>query len=383
MKRVLIGGAAYGWHNIGDDGLLMGILEDFQNFDCGILTRKCESILTEYPNASQFEIDELYHKPKTYSWYGSRKKISDWKKSLFPDVTPYKWSDVLICGGGTIFSACPWHAFKITQLQKKAGKSTIIWGAGMCDETDEERINLIRNWCNDDSVYHVYVRDELVMQRLLNIKVKPEKLSVCYDPAYVLEKRPYDVSVLPDKGKKMMRDNRKKMVLTLSGESDISNSVSIPFFKKFISEEIEKGFDIFIVPISYKKDIIFAKELEKTSNEHLCFIEKEFNPKCLIDFLGYMDISVSSRLHMSIYSALAGIPFISLKRNEKNSDLAKLYGMPCFSFDDLDIAQLQDSVDELLLKKEEYSKKIIKQAEFYKEQHKIIASKLSKELLNL
>lgn len=386
MKRAIIGGAAYGWHNIGDDGLLRGIFKDLNGIECGVITRKSEWLEKEYPHIKQFEIDNLYHKPNTGCWYGLRSNINDWKKSLFPDMTPYNWSDVLICGGGTIFSACPWHAYRLSMLENKMKKPTIIWGAGMCTETDLDKINLIKKWCNADNVLHVYVRDEMVEKRLLDIGVQPKKISVCYDPAYVLDIIPFDPAILNDKANDMYYSNNPKMVLTLSGESDIRKKVNLDVFKTFIKKEISRGFEIFLIPISYSdhnKDMEFALELEKLYDKHITYVKTEFHPQQLIDFLTNIDISISSRLHMSIYSAIAGIPFISLLRNDKNSDLAKLFNLPCLSFDNLKSEILVESVNRLLSDTEIIKSNIVNQVSNYKDIHELKAKEMRTIISNL
>lgn len=384
MKRVLVGGAIYGCHNIGDDGLLRGILKDLENCECGVITKQSKWMEEEYPEVKQFEWLNIYRKPRLGCYIGGMRKLSTWKENFFPDMTAYRWSDVLICGGGTIFSACPWNAFRLTTFEKRLHKPTIIWGAGMCDETDSSTIRLIRKWCNDSMVLHVYVRDELVQKRLWDIGVEARKVSVCYDPAYILAPRKVDVETLSEKVQKMLASTNKKLVLTLSGEDDVSNQVELAVFKDFIDKVVRKGYEVFLIPISYAnhtKDRLFAKELDKINSKQVCFIKNEFQPQELIDFLTKVDVSISSRLHMSIYSAVAGIPFISLKRNDKNSDLAKLFDMPCFSFYNLKASELIDSLYQLIDDEPALKRRVAEQAEKYKKIH-IEMSKELKELIN-
>lgn len=384
MKRVLIGGAAYGWHNIGDDGLLRGIISDFSEYDISIFTKKSCWLADEYPDIEQIEINDLYHKPNFGQWYGKRSSISDWITSLFPDMLPFKKSDLFICGGGTILSACPWHSYRVSMLAKKESTPTILWGVGMCTENNREKINLLKKWLNDDTVLKIYTRDEIVKERLVKIGINADKLSVCYDPAYVLEKKTFNLNLLDNSSCKMYLSNKRKIVLTLSGESDISNQVNLSFFDKFIRNLIEQNYSIFLIPISYgthTKDIEFAKKLSKI-DVNVKYVEHEFKPNELIDFLSNVDLSISSRLHMSIYSAVAGIPFISLKRNDKNSDLAKLFGMPCFEFDNLSIDKLDNAIEMLINNKEKLSNDIKEQVNKYKIIHREKAQEVKNYLNN-
>lgn len=381
MAKVLIGGAIYGWHNIGDDGLLRGIINDLSGNDIAVLTKKSKWLKNEFPEVKQFELIQ-YDKPKYGCWLGNKRKLSSWKNSLFPDMSPYIWGDVLICGGGTIFSACPWHAYRVTKLAERAGKKTIIWGAGMCEETDTKKIKLIKKWCNMNSLLHIYVRDEFVEQRLLKLGVDTNKVSVCYDPAYMLEAVKYNEDKIIDKkARKMYSSNRRKIVLTLSGEADIYSAIDISFFKKLIYDLSSSGYDIFLIPISYSehtKDQFIAKELSNLNNNHVCYIKEEFQPRELIGFLQNIDICISSRLHMSIYSAIAGIPFISLKRNEKNSDLANLFDMPCYTFDELNANKLKCDIDYLFNNKTVLSNKIKEKVLYYKRMHMKQAIEMNK-----
>ena len=372
MKKVLIGGAVYGMKNIGDEGLLRGILNDTKGFQQEVMTKASSWLAAEYPSVNQYVWRYFYIKPKFGCYTGERRKLRTWINHFFPDMSLYERNDVFLCGGGTLFSACPWNGYRISMLAKKAHKPTIIWGVGMCNETDKSTIDLLEKWCNDDTVKQVFVRDELVAKRVLNIGVRSDKISVCYDPAYVMDVLPFDLNKLSNKAYQMYTNDNKKIVLTISGERDIADSVNLELMKKYLEYTNKKQYEVFLIPISYSdhtKDRQFLSELDSYGFEHITYVGYEFVPQELVDFLKNIDISVSSRLHMSIYSAMAGTPFVTLKRNEKNSDLAQLYTMPCLPIDGLTVEALVDSTEKLLAERDQLAPKVLQRALFYKKQH--------------
>lgn len=383
-KKIVIGGGVYGFHNNGDEGLLRGILNSVRDYETGVITKSSDWILEEFPNTRRFELKHIYCKPRYGIYLENLKKWGTWKEILFPSKDIYRWGDVFLCGGGTLFTACPWNGYFLTKQFKKEGKKTIIWGAGMCEEYDSEIIRLIKMWCNDPYVIKIFVRDELVKQRLLNLGVLPEKILVSNDPAYALVPTKFNFENLSEKAKLLYKSENKKIVLTLSGESDIKDKVNIESFKELIRRLDKKGYNIFLIPISYSEhttDREFLENLDSEMLAHVTNIEYEFKPSELLYFLKNIDLSISSRLHMSIYTAIMNKPFITLRRNDKNLDLAKLYEMPCYEFDNICIEDMINDIDEIINAGQSKIEKVKVISDKYKANY-VQMSKLLSELIN-
>lgn len=381
-KKIVIGGGVYGFHNNGDEGLLRGILSSVGDCETGVITKSSDWILDEFPNTRRFELKHIYCKPRYGIYLEGLKKWKTWKDILFPPREIYRWGDVFLCGGGTLFTACPWNGYYLTKQFKKEGKKTIIWGAGMCEEHDPHIMNLIKKWCNDPYVAKIFVRDEFVKQRLLSLGVLPEKILISNDPAYALVPIEFNLQNLSEKALSLYRSKNKKIVLTLSGESDIKDMVNIDFFKELIRRLDKKKYNVFLIPISYSDhttDREFLENLDSEMLDHVTNIKYEFKPSELLYFLQDIDLSISSRLHMSIYTAIVNKPFIALRRNDKNSDLAKLYGMPCYEFDNLYIEDMINNIDKII----NAGQSKIKNIKAVSDKYKVNYEQMSKLLVKL
>ena len=85
-------------------------------------------------------------------------------------------------------------------------------------------------------------------------------------------------------------------------------------------------------------------------------------PLCwhLVEFLKECKIVVSSRLHLNIFAACAGIPSVGLVRNQKNIDFANLFSFPYVSLDQLSENDICTAANVLL---EDYEDMISKTAD--------------------
>jgi polysaccharide pyruvyl transferase WcaK-like protein len=188
-----------------------------------------------------------------------------------------------------------------------------------------------------------------------------------------------DNGFLDEKARKMYSSSLKKLVLTISGESDISEKVNLDVFREFCLRAVEAGYEVFLIPISYSshtKDRFFLSEIEKINSEHVTYIKEEFRPEQLIGFLKKINVTISSRLHMCMYSTIVGTPFVSLKRNDKNSDLAQLFNMPCIEFDAVDAETLLNVVSRIVNDEASIRCKVLLQAQRYRKVHKEKAEEL-------
>ena len=64
-------------------------------------------------------------------------------------------------------------------------------------------------------------------------------------------------------------------------------------------------------------------------------------------FLKNTKLIVSSRLHLNIFGACAGVPSIGLVRNRKIIDFAELLGMPYLELEKISVTTLEETVANL------------------------------------
>ncbi len=355
MKKIGIGGVFYGLHNIGDEAILYSIIKGFRDYgELSVQTNGSEWIDDIFPQVNRRPILARYTKPKFGLYVEPRKKILQNISKLHSERRYYKEKDVYICGGATILSDCPWHSLRTAQLANSVGVPVYFFGVGMANVTDSDTLTYIRGVLNEKNVKKVFVRDEYVEERLLKIGVDKNKVFVSYDPAIMIEGKPVDLHrYLSDIEIERYDDQRKNIVLTLSGEADVTHRTPI---EKIVASVLElqtsADVNVFLIPTGCGKHCKDTEMLRLISSrlikERTVLIEKEFWPEDLVWFLKKIDLIISSRLHMNILGVCAGTPSIGLVRNEKNVDFANLVGMPFFSLETLECEQLVESAVSIL-----------------------------------
>lgn len=351
QTKILIGGASYGLHNIGDEAILESMIESFIDIaDIDVVSFGSEWIDRKFPNVKRHIFQMIYSKPRMGLIASPRRKLfSAVKESFFPDMTPYRGKDLFLCGGGTLLSDCPWQALHMIELAAKVGTPSIIWGAGMAEIADRDTANFVKKILNSESVLHVYVRDEYVLQRLIRYGIDRRKISVCYDPAYRLEADIQTcLSELTDAQHAVLCNGRSNVCISISAEPDIADQNHIQAVRDFIKLTSEK-MNVFLIPTGFGdrcNDRAIMQDM--VCDENVVYIDKELSPSKLMGILTRMSVIISSRLHMSIFGVNMGIPSVNLIRNEKQEDFSKLFELPALRLNTLTSGMLCGEVQKIM-----------------------------------
>jgi polysaccharide pyruvyl transferase WcaK-like protein len=340
MKNIHIGGVYYGLKNVGDEAILESIINYFQEYDLTVSTYNDDWVKEKYSFVKTMPIKAGFRKPILGFYPISRNHPLSFFE-IPSEKSMYKKADLYICGGATILSDCPWYSLRTVKLALDAGTRVILFGVGMAElkESDKE---FVRDTCN--MLEDIYVRDENVIQRLVDIGVKREKLHYCYDVALSIKPNEnLDLSkYLKQNDINLYQDSNKNIAITISGESDIKGQTSILKIKELI-EFYRQEFDanIFLVPTNIRpgQDVDTMKEL--VIDKRCILMNKEFMPNDLIAFMENFEFVLSSRLHMNILSSIVGTPSIGLIRNAKVSDFGDLLGLKTFPIVDIDINSIK------------------------------------------
>lgn len=360
-KKVLIGGVIYGRHNIGDEAILESMIRSFRaTVDLTVMSCDSMWVQEKFPDVIRKDIPVLYGKPKLGLYAYPRKKLfSAFKNTFFPDLKPFKEYDVMLCGGGTILSDSAWHSLHSIEVAKKAGLPTIMWAVGMAEVRDASTRKYIERVCNSDNVLKIFTRDEYVMQRLIAYGVDAQKIDVCYDPVYMLEAdEDPDFSFLNENEQTLYYDERPNVCISLAGEPDVTDESHVKHVQAYV-EALTKTANVFLVPTGFSSACTDRELLSTLAiNEYVVLIQEELQPTQLIAFLQKMELIVSSRLHCSIFGAVAGVPSINIMRNEKNRDFATMFRLPALPMEDVSAMVLQKLTEEMFGQRENLQKTI-------------------------
>jgi polysaccharide pyruvyl transferase WcaK-like protein len=330
--RISILGTPYGAHNIGDEAILEGITgflkEDSLDLAAGVF---------EHYTCNRLGISDLpfiwCHRPRLGMWWRPLKKpllgLCN-RKNVNRLVSE---SDVLVVGGGTILSDMPWHALRYVLLAKAMGKPVSIFGAGICPIKDREtRRFVVKGVSAADAVW---VRDEIVKERLVSYGVSREHVRVGGDPAFAVDIVSWGAiagTLSPD----LIRFLSEGPVIAVcfSGETDVIDKYPLDSLTRSIEILIEAGFKILYLPTNTRPgmDIELGERigqlLPPDLKESYFLIRSELTPQHVVSVGSRISAVFSSRLHLLILMSLSGVPGLALSRNEKLLDLATIFELP-------------------------------------------------------
>lgn len=370
-KKIHIGAGWYGLHNIGDDAVLKATVDNFSgdNNKVSVTTFKNDYMRKFIENVEFDYITTCYEKPNN-GMYISRRNLVPSLKRLINEKKMYRNADLFIAGGGSTLTDCGWHSLRVINIAIKSGVNTIIFGPGMGTLKDEKLAKFLVNTCN--KLEDIYVRDEYVKERLLNLGVHSNKVKVCYDPALTIKEN-ININLklyLSEEQIQLYNDNNINIAITLAGESDIINPTPINDLNVLIEYWRKKyNANIFLIPtnISNGMDLDVMRKLDLSDN--VILLEKEFTPSDLVNFMGNMKFVLSSRLHMNILSSIKGTPSIGLVRNEKIINFANILGLNYYSLDKPEINDIKDYSDYLITNNDTIRYNIINKVNYMRQVH--------------
>lgn len=377
--KILVGGDLYGYHNVGDEAILESIILNFQKeAELSVLTNEDYWITKDYTDVNVHITSDIYENSYLYP----RGIIGNVKKA-FCNRAQYKNVDYFCMGGATSMSDFPYHALGEIQVAAAYGVKSFIWGAGIVPVDDEHTRKYIRKVCNSSSVLAIYVRDEYCKKRLSDMGVDPDKIDFCYDPVIMLEGKGFDERIYFTADEiQLLKDNRKNIVVSISGENDAIQKTDNFRMAEMINELSKLG-NVILIPTGFApncEDLKCIKQIINKKVKNLIVVEKEFRARHLIEFLKCADVVITSRLHMSIFSACADTPFVALKRSEKNEDFAEIMGMKCFELNNMPVVEVVGETKNILQHQHDFEKIICSKKGEMRKRHQY-ASNLMKNLL--
>lgn len=324
MKNILVAGVYYGHHNIGDEAILEGIVQNFSSHtNITAYSEGSSYLLKRFPLLKIKNIPYTFTKPRWGFPYKPRKRPWIVYSELQRIKSDLESTDLAIVGGATILSDCPWYSLGLAKHIKNQGIPTILFGVGMADLTDRVTLNFICDVCN--MLDAVYVRDSFVKKRLIDIGVKDEQIKLCHDPAITLQ---------PAINKEVPAVRLPKKInigVSLSAENDIVAKMSTDQIAGILdSLVLEQDAALVFIPTNTRPgmDIDWMREIYNKCKQRdsMMLIEKEYEPQELISLCKELALIISSRLHLNILGSTIGVPSVGLVRNSKLIDYARNIG---------------------------------------------------------
>ena len=352
MKNIKlhIGGVYYGLHNIGDEAILLSMINSFSRYSISVSSFGSEWAKDVKPDVKLRNIEVDYVKPKLGLYVDPKKQFIKNYPKIKKEQKFYSEKDFYICGGATILSDCPWYSLRTVEIAGKSGTPVILWGVGMAEINDPDAPHYITEILSKEYVKKIFTRDLNVKDRLCKLGVAEEKVAVSFDPAIMIDGESNEAEAyMSNEQLKLYCDSNPNFVFSISGESDVVKRTPIAEIKKAIqSIQVYYNANIFLVPTgcgAHCKDIEMLQGIERDlNNSRVTTISTEFSPAVLVGFLKNVKVIVSSRLHLNIFGACAGTPSIGLVRNQKIIDFAKLLDMPYLELENASASSISNSL---------------------------------------
>ena len=329
-KKVLFAGA-YGLENAGDDLPLILICEKLKEyapqflFEFTALSRH-PSLKNEKSYGIKF-VKNLEYDTKEDSKNKSFKGLNygDSKDDLVRVEEEIKNCDLLVLGAGNIFhdktidifrGPIPLFALYVF-LAKLYHKKIMLYGTSVTPLKTSLGKKLSRYIVENSDI--VTLRDEQSKIELQKILTEPKKISVFPDSTLAAVKPDKDTINNFLKNEKIPRGRRyiglalRDLRVVLSDdETDIVWNRLVNTLNKLKNE-----FEFVFVPqVTYKwdDDRIIAKKLSKRLDKDVKFhlIKNWDDPRELIGLYSCFDLTLSIRLHGTIFSCIAGTPVIAI-----------------------------------------------------------------------
>ncbi len=283
----------YGFHNNGDDALLMAITEDIKK---------------EKPNA---RIAVLSNRPKETKEIYRVDAVS--RVNIFSVVKTFKKSKVLLSGGGSLLqdetsSKSLWYYLFVIKLAKKMGLKVMQFANGFGPVKRKLNKKLTANVINK-CVDLITLRDNTSKKDMQSIGVEKE-LFVTSDPAMLLKGiNEKELTKLFDKEQIPKGD-----YITISVRNWKKNA---PGFEKTVADAVldfatKHNLNVVFVPMQYPHDLEISKTIAKLIGDKAFVPKKQLSIREAIGITKQSKLNVAMRLHSMIYSVSASVKTVAL-----------------------------------------------------------------------
>lgn len=344
--RVLIGGVGYGLGNVGDEGILEGIVQDIRS----LIPMADITALTWSPEA-------------TANLLG----VSAVRTRIQSVVEQVARSDVVICGGASIIAeyydrhasiteklkSYPGYPLTLVTLAKMLRKKVMVYAVGV----EPIESPWFKQWVarSLNLVDAFTVRDEASKQ-LLGGWGDSSRVEVAADPAFGLSVPAAEVTDgFMRKQGIAFPDNALPVGMSFAYEPRFVKKLDaqIEFLTELAQRLIaENNACIVLIPMNTDPMLDrqgLAQVAKGLPDDRVFILKGDYHPSQVVGLVGRLGLVVSSRMHLLIFSAIANTPFAAISRGPKIDAFARRFGTePVARVETLDVPQAKARIDEIL-----------------------------------
>lgn len=322
---------AYGYSNVGDDGILAAILNHIRELDPTMPVR----VMTRKPRqtACQFRVETLY------------------TLNPFALTRAFRRSELYINGGGNLMqdatsSRSLWF-YLFTLWWAKVCRAKVLMfacGIGPIDRPFNKRLAARVMSKHVDAIT---CREPDTVQEMDTLNISISKTLLTADPALILSPAPDDTidSAMLSMG---LEPHGKYIGVALREWQGFHESEAA--FASMLDVAYETyGLTPVLLPFEYNHDTAAAKSVSRLLKSPHILCERAHAPEELIGILSRMRVVVGMRLHALIFAAGQGVPLIGVSYDNKAKAFLSYLGQDlCCSLKDVTPERLRGLLDECM-----------------------------------
>ncbi|MCX7841735.1 MAG: polysaccharide pyruvyl transferase CsaB [Clostridia bacterium] len=288
----------YGFNNIGDDSMLMAIIDNLRKYkkDIRILVLSKQPVET----STTYNVDAVY------------------RFNLFSILRYMKSSKLFINGGGSLIqdntsTRSLIYYLSMIWLAKKLGMKVMIYANGIGPLNKESNRKVTKAVINQADV--ITLREKQSKQEIDSLHITLPRMSITADPAMTIAAAPED---------------EVDRIMALEGLTPHGRYVgfSVRKWKECLEYEdiIARTADYMIekykvqpvfIPMHFPHDLLCSEEIISKMRGKAFIIREKYTGSHTLGIVSRMEMLIGMRLHALIFAACACVPIVGLAYDQK------------------------------------------------------------------
>lgn len=332
---VVISGS-YGFDNIGDDAMLLAIINNLSLYKSGLKL----AVITRRPAETKkmFNVDTIS------------------RSNIFAIVKAIRSSVLFVYGGGNIIqdttsSRSPLYYLGLVLLAKKINVKVMFYANGI--GPIRKKLNMILSKKIINQVDVITLREELSLQELKRLHIDRPEIFITSDPALTLEKScnpdlTID-SIFSKEGIERPGPYVGFSVRKYPGNEKYQSESYEPVISQIADYIIDKyGAKPVFIPMQYPSDLEIIENIVSKMKGKGYILRHKHGVQQVLEIIDQMEMLIGMRLHALIFAASSNVPIIGLEYDPKIQGFMQYIKQP--SAGDvkmLDFEKLKNLVDEV------------------------------------
>lgn len=337
-KRSVVISGYYGYHNLGDDAILLSI-------------RRRLAALSD-----DVELTALSNAPEsTWAEYGV-KAVK--RFNLFQLRRAIRHADLLISGGGSLLqdrtsTRSLMYYLSVIRMAQRMGKPVMLYANGIGPVTRVKNRRRVEKVVSRTDC--ITLRDGDSLKELERMGVHHEDMTVTADPVFTLEGIP------PEQARQRLTEAGvplEKPILAVSMRQSGHVSANLEELARFCDEAAKTHTVLFLV-MQTPDDAAVTEQLRQRMEQASYVFACPGEPETMMGVLGVCDLAFCMRLHTVIFAAKQRVPVMGLVYDPKVASYLELLEMPAAgTTEEFSAPEAMELFRELTAHREEYAARL-------------------------